>query len=202
MTSVPPPGDQAGYTLVELLAVMLILGIVLTGLTTAFVSGSHAELTLNRRFQAQQQARLALDRIRSDVHCASAAQAQTVNSYAGVKLAASNCYASTPTISWCLVPVTASPPRYQLYRSTSATPSVVCSETDTTRVLVADNLTTGSAFTTPTIPQFALQSVGVDFVASVNPSTTSDSYRLTDTIVASNSTRCPTPGGCAPPSVP
>lgn len=78
MTSVPPPGDQAGYTLVELLAVMLILGIVLTGLTTAFVSGSHAELTLNRRFQAQQQARLALDRIRSDVHCAFAAQAQTV----------------------------------------------------------------------------------------------------------------------------
>ena len=201
MTSVPPPGDQAGYTFVELLAVMLILGIVLAGLTTAFMSGSHAELTLNRRFQAQQQARLAIDRVRSDVHCASAAQAQTINTYPGVKLATAGCSTSIPTISWCEVPVTTSPAHYQLYRSTS-TAAGICGATDATRVLVADNLTNASVFTTSTIPQFALQSIGINLTISVNPNATNDSYALNDPIVAGNSTRCATAGGCTPPSVP
>ena len=75
--------DERGYTLVEMLVVMAILGVVIAGLTTVFVSGSRAELDMNRRFQAQQQARLALDRIRADLHCASAAQVQTINSYTG-----------------------------------------------------------------------------------------------------------------------
>ena len=74
---------RAGFSLIELLVVMVILGVVLAGLTTAFVSGSKAETDLNRRFQAQQQARLALNRIRWDIHCASAAQAQTIGTYPG-----------------------------------------------------------------------------------------------------------------------
>ena len=39
------------------------------------------------------------------------------------------------------------------------------------RVLVADYLTTSSAFTTATIPQYSLQNVGVDFTVSVHPTT-------------------------------
>ena len=54
--------NEGGYTLVEMLVVMAILGVVISGLTTIFVSGSHAELDLNRRFQAQQQARLLQER--------------------------------------------------------------------------------------------------------------------------------------------
>ena len=73
---------------------------------------------LNLRFQAQQNARLALDRIRVDIHCATAAQAQTINTYPGLKLNESNCYAATPTISWCVVQFSATPVRYQLFRST------------------------------------------------------------------------------------
>src|SRR6476646_4550317 len=98
---------EEGYSLVELLVVMIILGTVLASLTTVFVSGSKAEVALNQRFQAQQQARLALDRIRADIHCASAAQAQTIGTYTGsLKLAEPNCYAyaTTPTVSWCPVP--------------------------------------------------------------------------------------------------
>jgi prepilin-type N-terminal cleavage/methylation domain-containing protein len=195
------PGEERGYSLVELLVVMVILGVVLSGLTAVFVSGSNASVDLNRRFEAQQQARLALDRIRGDIHCATAAQAQTINSYPGLKLAVGNCYASTPTVAWCAVLVTSSPPRYALYRTTGTTN--LCTPSDTSRVLVADYLTTSAAFTTSAIPQYSLQNVGVDFNVSVHPTTkTLDVYRLTDTIVARNSTRCYTVGGCSVPSVP
>jgi prepilin-type N-terminal cleavage/methylation domain-containing protein len=195
------PGEEHGYTLIELLVVMLILGVVVSGLTAVFVSGSSASVDLNRRFAAQQQARLALDRIRTDIHCATAAQAQTINSYPGVKFAVANCYASTPTVSWCAVQVTSSPPRYALYRTTGTTNT--CTSSDASRVLVADYLTTSSAFTTSTIPQYSLQTVGVDFNVSIHPTTkTRDVYRLTDSIVARNSTRCATSGGCSVPSVP
>ena len=86
-------GGQHGYSLIELLVTMVILVIVLGSLTTVFVSGSSAEASLNRRFQAQQNARLGLDRIRTDIHCATAAQAQTINTYSGLKLAVANCFA-------------------------------------------------------------------------------------------------------------
>ena len=192
---------DAGFALIELLTVMAILGIVLGGLNVMLINGSSAELTLNRRVQAQQQARSALDEIRSDVHCASAAQAQTISTYPGLKLAVGNCSASTPTVSWCAVPVTSG--RFQLYRSTSTTAGVICTAGDTTRALVADYLTSaGTLFATPTIAQFALQSVSVDFKVSVNPTASRDVYRLTDSIVAQNSQRCASSGGCTPTAVP
>jgi prepilin-type N-terminal cleavage/methylation domain-containing protein len=198
---------EEGYTLVELLVVMLILGTVLAGLTTVFVGGSNAEIRLNRRFQAQQQARLALDRIRTDIHCASAAQQQTIGTYTGsLKLAETSCYAytasvpPTPTVSWCPVSVTAT--RYQLYRSTAT--SNICTSSDATRVLIADYLTTSSVFTTAAIPQNSLQTVGIDFKVSANTKTsTLDVYELTDSIVVGNYTpRCNTNPTCAITAVP
>src|SRR5918999_776283 len=63
---------EEGYTLVELIAVMAILLTVLTALTALFASGAKAELDANRRFEAQQEARLAVDRMRREIHCASA----------------------------------------------------------------------------------------------------------------------------------
>jgi prepilin-type N-terminal cleavage/methylation domain-containing protein len=195
-------GGEQGYSLIELLVTMVILVIVLGSLTTVFTSGSSAEADLNRRFQAQQNARLGLDRIRGDIHCATAAQAQTINTYPGVKLADANCYAATPTISWCAVLVTASPARYQLYRSTT-TGATTCTGSDAARVMIADYLTTSSAFTTATIQQYTLQRVGIDFKVSANATTsTADVYELTDSIVARNATRCLAAGGCSAPSVP
>jgi prepilin-type N-terminal cleavage/methylation domain-containing protein len=195
-------GGEQGYSLIEMLVTMVILAIVLAGLTTIFVSGQNAEATLNRRFQAQENARLALDRIRGDIHCASAAQAQTINTYPGVKLADGNCFGATPTISWCVVQYSTTPVRYQLFRTTT-TGTTACTATDASRVLVADYLTSSSAFTTATIPQYTLQRVGVDFKVSANATTsTADLYELTDSIVARNATRCVTSGGCSAPSVP
>ncbi len=64
--------SSAGYTIVELVAVLTILLTVLTALTALFASGAKAELDANRRFQAQQDARLAVDRMRREIHCAKA----------------------------------------------------------------------------------------------------------------------------------
>lgn len=195
-------GGEQGYSLIELLVTMVILVIVLGGLTTIFTSGTNAEATLNRRFQAQQNARLGLDRLRIDIHCASAAQAQTINTYPGVKLADGNCYTATPTISWCVVQYSTTPLRYQLFRSTT-TGSTTCTGSDAARVLVADYLVSSSAFTTATIPQYMLQRVGIDFKVSANATTsTADAYELTDAIATRNGTRCVTSGGCSAPSVP
>ena len=57
-------------------------------------------------------------------------------------------------------------------------------------------------FTTATIPYQGLETVGVDFPVSVSPTATKNVYELKDSIVAANSTRCATSGGCSVPSVP
>jgi prepilin-type N-terminal cleavage/methylation domain-containing protein len=197
--------EERGVTIVELLITMAILGIVISGLTTVFVSGSHAELDMNRRYQAQEQARLALDRIRTDIHCASAAQAQTIGTYPGLKLAINNqigignC-STAPVVSWCVVTVTTTPVRYALYRST-ATSNICVAGSDATRVLVADYLINTNAFSTAaTIAQNALQTVGVDFRINVNPAVPQNTYELSDSIVARNASRCVI-SSCTAPTV-
>ncbi len=178
--------DERGYTMVEMLVVMLILGIVLTGLTTVFVSGSHAEIDLNRRFQAQQQARLALDKIRADLHCASAAEVDATYGY--LKIAEnSNC--SSTNVTWCAAASPNMTGRYALYRTTNTTTSR-CGASDTSKLLVADYLTRGTGLWSFSAPTGMLELISVDFPISVNPSSSRDVYELKDTIVARNSARC------------
>lgn len=62
---------EDGYSLVELLIVLLILGVVVGGLTQLFTSGANSEIDQNNRAQAQQQARVGLDRLRREARCAS-----------------------------------------------------------------------------------------------------------------------------------
>src|SRR5439155_24546271 len=64
--------DERGYTLIEMLTVLVIFGTVMSALMVLFVQGTGAEVDMNNRFQAQQDARLALDKIRREVECASA----------------------------------------------------------------------------------------------------------------------------------
>ena len=176
---------ERGYTLVEMLVVMSILGVVIAGLTTIFVSGSNAEMDLNRRFQAQQQARLALDKIRTDIHCASAAEIDSTTGY--LKIAEDNC--SSTHVTWCAITSPTMTGRYGLYRTTNTT-STRCSSTDTTRLLVADYLTKNTGLWTFNAPAGMLELVAVDFPVSVNPKATADVYELKDLLVARNSARC------------
>ena len=189
--------DERGYTLVEMVVVMLILGIVMGGITTVFVSGGTAELDMNRRFQAQQQARLALDRVRGDIHCATGGLVATTGFSASIlsalRLNVTSCNSTSPYVYWCVIQVTATPLRYQVWRTTAAAgpTATTCTSTDSSAVLVADYLTTTTEFTTPSYPLNGLQTVSVDFKSSANAASTSkDVYELSDSIVARNSTRC------------
>lgn len=205
-----PMHAEEGFTLVEMLMVMVLMGIVMGSLTTVFVSGSRAQSELNQYFQAQQESRMALDRIRADVHCALKAQASTsINGFPGVKLDDTNCYTSTPTITWCVLPSIQQTGRFALWRSTVYN-SATCTSSDTSMVRVADYLmpvgspaSANNILATPTIAYQGLETVGVDFKVSVNaPSAGRNIYELADSLVTRNYVRCATVGGCSVPSVP
>ena len=63
--------EQGGYTMMELLIVLAILGTITGAITTLFIQASNAEFDMNRRFQAQQAARVAIDKMRREIHCSS-----------------------------------------------------------------------------------------------------------------------------------
>ena len=172
-------GGEAGYSLIEMLTVMLIMSVVFAGITTVFVAGSKAQNEQNRRFQAQLNTRIALDKIRKDIHCATDVTPFATSSVT-LKLP-SGCGGD---VSWCTVAVSGFTNRYALYRQLGAT----CSSSG---VKYADYLTTANVF-----PAFAhtagcgcLASLQLDFPISLKGSTTVDLYELTDTVYLRNSTR-------------
>lgn len=93
--------DERGVTLVELLVVCATLGIVLTGIVNVFISSTRASSDANGRFQAQQSARLALDRLQFEARCASAATAFPDGTGVTLTLPAS-CSHATGSVTWCL----------------------------------------------------------------------------------------------------
>jgi prepilin-type N-terminal cleavage/methylation domain-containing protein len=168
-------GNERGYSMTELLVVMSIMGVVMAGLTQIFVSGSKAETDMNRRFQAQQDSRLALDRIRRDIHCASDTSPYSQSS---ITLVSSGC----GNVTWCTAAVAGFTGRYRLYRQAGST----CSSS--TGLPVADNLTTGNVFTAFTHSTGYLAALSVDFPVSVK-GTNVGRYELKDTIYLRNSVR-------------
>ncbi len=69
-----------GVTITEMLVVVAILAIVLVGMTSLFVSASNSQVDQQNRFEAQQNARLALDSLRREIHCATAITPETMPS--------------------------------------------------------------------------------------------------------------------------
>lgn len=172
--------SEGGYTLIELIVVMAILLTILTALTSLFVSGARAELDANERFQAQQEARIALDRMRREIHCASGIAAGTgapvdtivVTLPAGCPGTAG----ADATVTYSAVYVDAN--RYKLNRTKGL-------ET----IKVADYLTTASPFTWVAPSDASLGKLSVDFTVNVHPSEGWKKWRLVDNIVLRNTTR-------------
>jgi prepilin-type N-terminal cleavage/methylation domain-containing protein len=169
---------EAGYSLVEMLTVMVIMSIVFAGITDIFVSGSKAQADQDRRFQAQLGTRLALDKIRKDIHCASDVTPFATSSVT-LKLP-SGCGGD---VSWCTVAVAGYSNRYRLYRQSGTT----CGTNGT---MVADYLTSANAFPAylHTVGCSCLASLQLDFTVS-NRGSTKDAYELTDTVFLRNSSR-------------
>jgi Tfp pilus assembly protein PilW len=97
--------DERGVTLVELLVVCATLGIVMTGIVNIFASGARAGSDTDGRFQAQQDARLGLERLQYEARCASGASLVGGGSgpSSGVVLTLpAICSHASGTITWCV----------------------------------------------------------------------------------------------------
>ena len=62
---------EDGVTLIELIIVCALLGVVMVGIVNMLISGSRAQRDTSGRVDAQQGARLAIDRLEYEARCAS-----------------------------------------------------------------------------------------------------------------------------------
>jgi prepilin-type N-terminal cleavage/methylation domain-containing protein len=175
---------ERGYTLVEMITVMAMMGIVMGGITSLFVAGTNAEVDQNNRFQAQLNARLALDKMRREVHCATSITLSGTASggyYPTMTENPSGCGGTQ--YSWCTAAVAGSSQRYRLYRQSGTT----CSSTSGTKY--ADYLTKGEIFAYTAQSSASLAKLTVDIPVNRKPSLSAETYELKDDIVLRNSTR-------------
>lgn len=162
--------DERGITLMEMLIVMVLMGIVMAGLANVFVSGTRAQYDLDSRLNAQQSARLALDRIEYEGRCATSST--IVNSGAGVTFSLpAQCTHATGTVTWCVVSGV-------LKRFTTAS----CSGTG---MVFVGYLTSATPFSLHTVTG-NLPQLLVNLVASPTNRAT-DTFAVTDSITLRNS---------------
>jgi prepilin-type N-terminal cleavage/methylation domain-containing protein len=169
---------ESGYSLVELLTVMAIMSFITGGITTLFVRGSNAEIDMNRRFVAQQEARVALDKLRRDGHCSSRAVKPTSTTL----VVLNDPCQSGGVVSWCTI---ASGSVYKLYRSTVSTCTTV------NGIVYAENLVnpTGAVFTYVQQSTSKLANLHVDLQSNLKPAMAMETYHLAGDVVFRNSTR-------------
>jgi type II secretory pathway pseudopilin PulG len=162
---------------------------VITSLTTVFVSASNSELDMNNRFQAQQNARLALDAFRRDVHCASSVTLGPAGSPSGPLAAISvtvvlpSACRSSGNLTWC---TEGSGSSFGLYRG-----GTISGSTCTGGTKYADYLTRPNVFdyTAPSAGSGLLPKVRIDLPVNVKPSKTVEAYELQDDVVLRNGVR-------------
>ena len=179
-------GESDGYSLVELMVTLAILTIVIGALTQLIVSGTNAQVDLTRRFEAQQDARLALDALRREIHCASAV-ANPAGAYPSglinVTLGVACRQNPGQTVTWCTL---GSGSRYSLRRVFPAVaPGTGCAG----GVRRADYLTTGNVFTAFVAVTGQRRKLSVRLPVDTDTRTARGTYILEDDIVLRNSPR-------------
>lgn len=172
--------DERGHTLVELLVSMSILGTVMASISTLLVSATNSEVDMNRRFQAQTQARMGLDRLRREVHCAQSVAISSAGAVATLTIP-STCptAAGLTAITWC---TQANGSRWDLWRYEGS----ACSGTGR---IWATSINQSPVFTYTAQSTSSLAYLGVNLPVNVQGSKTISSYVLEDNIVLRNSTR-------------
>jgi len=124
--------QEGGYTLMELMVVFILMAIVLGAVVVSFTVGIHQEVDQSRREGAYARSRLALQRLRLDVHCASGGYDSVgPNTYGGFTLTLTEsgdsagsgwCPAVIPAgsgsagVQWCPIPTPGEPGQFRLYR--------------------------------------------------------------------------------------
>jgi prepilin-type N-terminal cleavage/methylation domain-containing protein len=182
---------ERGYSLTEMLVVLTIIGIVLAALTQLFVSASTAEVDMTKRFQAQQDMRVALDKLRREIHCASSVAATPPTSSIIISLGSycpTNGTGAAAQFTWCTKDKNGNPPPgagapYSLWRYNGT----ICSGTGQQ---LADSLTTGQIFTGYIPPASgSLGKLSVNLPVDLTPDDTAQRYVLQDDIVLRNTPR-------------
>jgi prepilin-type N-terminal cleavage/methylation domain-containing protein len=197
---------DGGYTMVEMIIVMAILTIVLGAVVALFTAGINADADQNRRFQAQQDSRLALDKLRRELHagCTISTPATyntPVNSIT-VYMGKDGCASGVNTVTWCTV---GSGTRYALYRkfATSCTGATEKYADYLTTGTIFDYLPPNSHLVTNTSlgggtgagaivtqdASFVLPRIHVDLTSNRTPAKPLGAYRLVDDIVLRNGVR-------------
>jgi prepilin-type N-terminal cleavage/methylation domain-containing protein len=180
---------EDGMTLPELLTTMAILGVVLTGILGVSISGLRATTDLNQRFQAQQDGRVALTKMRNDVETSCSAAVVQLN---GSTVAAGTagdtftvddtCVNGGQQVTWCVASANGSAP-FTLYRQVGAS----CAASTGTEW--ARFLTTKADFTsviaTGTHPQLTVN-LPLDANLQPNRAANEDLYTLNDTMMLRN----------------
>jgi type II secretory pathway pseudopilin PulG len=177
--------DEAGYSLLELLQVTIILGVVMAALTALFVQASNAELDMNRRFQAQQEARVAVDRMRREVHCSSGITPSGAAASIAVTIP-SHCPSAGgvpggPAITVTYRTVLVSTGRYKLERQVGTGPIAK----------LADYISTANAFTYTAPTQTSLGTLRVDLPINIQPPGSGSNWELVADMVLRNTARLP-----------
>lgn len=165
-----------GYTITELVAVMAILTTIVTALTSLFVSGAQAELDLNRRVEAQQAARLAVEKLRRELHCASGITPEGSAVASITVTLPGHCPTAVGGAETQVVyeTVSVATERYQLERA---------------GVVIADYITEGAIFHYHPQSTEELGRLHVDVPVNAYPDEGWKEWRLVDDIVLRNTTR-------------
>jgi prepilin-type N-terminal cleavage/methylation domain-containing protein len=175
---------EGGYTLTEMLVVLAILGTVIGAFAGIFTSALRAEVDMNRRFQAQQGARLALGKLRRELHCAQHTFVQPGGAAATIvsAVSAKTAYCRTGQGTWCVLAIAGPPARYGLFRK-------VGTSCDSAGVKMADFLTSTAVFQLMTPVSGSRGRVAVDLRVDVDAASPARRYRLYDEITMRGSAR-------------
>ena len=167
-------GREGGYTLIELLLVCAILGTVLASLSVPFISASSSQIDMNRRFRAQQDARVAVDKMRREIHCSDQISPAGVSAAITVQLPA-QCPSAGGALTNVTYDVVGSGQRFQLRRNT---------------IVLADFISEQNAFSyTAPVAATSLGRLRVTLPINTTPTNTAKEWRLVADIVLRNTTR-------------
>jgi prepilin-type N-terminal cleavage/methylation domain-containing protein len=177
--------EQRGYSLSEMLVVLAIIGIAMGALTQLFVSASTAQVDMTRRFEAQQDMRLALDKLRREIHCANKVTGSLPPATSSIVISLgsycpTNGTGSDVDVTWC---TKGSGSRFALWRYNGT----ACSGTGRKE---ADYLTIDEIFT-DYVPAASggLGKLSVILPVDLTPSDAKASYVLKDDIALRNTLR-------------
>jgi prepilin-type N-terminal cleavage/methylation domain-containing protein len=192
--------NESGFTLTELLVTLVLMGIVMGAITTSFASAFSGEARTIAEASNEENARLALNRLRMDIHCAQQANGATANPSGdgGFTFVLSEVVLGTTAacprlglaggsswVSWCTIRVGTNSQRYKLYRENVHD----CDGVQST--FMVDYITKPDIWDTKEdcASAYWQQYVGVDLITNLDPNSKVYEYDLHDSVSLRNAER-------------